>query len=63
MRDPQFRFSYIWGNITRAKFEGYEISGSYDAGLVFVQAAFNLYTNVKYCQANQPCTTLGIGTD
>ncbi len=63
MRDPELRFSYIWGNITKAKFEGYEISGSYDAGLVFVQAAFNLYTNVKYCQKGQVCTTLGVGTD
>lgn len=63
LRDPQFRFSYIWGNIEKAKFEGYEISGSYDAGLIFVQAAFNLYTNIKYCAAGQPCTGLGIGTD
>lgn len=41
----------VYANIDGAKFKGFEISASYDAGIFFADANFNRYTNVKYCYA------------
>ncbi|MGU3575410.1 TonB-dependent receptor domain-containing protein [Brucellaceae bacterium C25G] len=41
----------VYANIDGAKFKGFELSMSYDAGMFFADANFNRYTNVKYCFA------------
>jgi hemoglobin/transferrin/lactoferrin receptor protein len=63
LRDPQARFTYTWGNIEAARFQGVELSGSYDARRFFLQAALNVYTHIEYCAAQQPCTNRGFSTD
>ena len=43
----------VYANIDGAKFKGFEISMSYDAGMFFADANFNRYTNVEYCFATR----------
>ncbi len=40
---------YHWYNIDDAHFRGFEVSGSYDAGKFFLEAGFNKYIEVKFC--------------
>lgn len=47
---PEGFWLYQWGNIDKAKFQGYEISTSYDAGSFFVEAGFTSYTAVNFCR-------------
>lgn len=48
-RPPQAMQTYHWFNIDRADFSGFEISGSYDAGWLFVEGAFTKYISMEYC--------------
>ncbi len=43
---PMFTFD----NLDRASFSGIELSGSYDAGMVFMDAALTYYTDVQFCR-------------
>ena len=47
---------YFFNNIDRADFEGIELSGGYDAGLFFVEAAFTKYFDIKYCDNGKGCS-------
>ena len=38
-----------FSNIPEAKFEGFEISASYDVGFLFASVGFNYFTDVAYC--------------
>ena len=41
---------YKWGNISKAKFKGYEFSAFYDAQIVFLEAGLTTYTDVTFCR-------------
>jgi hemoglobin/transferrin/lactoferrin receptor protein len=49
-------FYYTWTNIPRAKFVGYELSGSYDAGKFFIEANFTKYTDIQFCGEGGVCS-------
>jgi hemoglobin/transferrin/lactoferrin receptor protein len=59
--------NYTWINIDHAEFDGYEISGSYDAGYFFVQAGFTKYDKAQFCQnewwSGNMCNANGVGQD
>lgn len=54
-RIPENPSYYTWTNIPRAKFVGYELSGSYDAGKYFVEASFTRYTDIQFCGEDGVC--------
>ncbi|QJP15883.1 TonB-dependent receptor [Starkeya sp. ORNL1] len=54
-RIPDNPSYYTWTNIPRAKFVGYELSGSYDAGKFFVEASFTRYTDIQFCGEGGVC--------
>lgn len=56
--DPASTYPYQWTNIDRADYRGYEISGAYDAGGWFVEAALTRYNSIEYCYNGQ-CGTPG----
>ena len=56
--DPATAYPYQWTNIDRADYRGYEISGAYDAGAWFVEAALTRYNSIEYCYDGQ-CGTPG----
>ena len=58
----------VFGNIPSAHFNGFEISGSYDAGMFFVEGNYNYYTDVTFCNPganfrNIPCADFTSGAD
>lgn len=58
----------VFGNIPSAHFDGIELSGSYDAGRVFIEGNYNYYTNVDFCNPkgnfrNVPCADFTSGAD
>ncbi|MDA9405164.1 hypothetical protein XH79_41365 [Bradyrhizobium sp. CCBAU 45389] len=46
---------YEWYNIDSANYRGFEISGGYDAGPLFVEGAFTKYTKIEYCVTAGHC--------
>ena len=50
---------YCWTNIDGANFTGFELSGTYDAGLWFLEGSFTKYRSVEYCVEGSPCFTPG----
>jgi hemoglobin/transferrin/lactoferrin receptor protein len=59
--------TYTWINIDEAEFDGFEVSGSYDAGYFFVQAGFTKYDKAQFCQnawwTGNVCNSNGVGDD
>ena len=53
---------YKWENMDSATFRGYELSGSYDAGMFFFDGAFTKYTKIEYCTPTGVCAPPMIGT-
>ncbi|MGX9425465.1 MULTISPECIES: TonB-dependent receptor [Bradyrhizobium] len=52
---------YHFVNIDHANYKGFELSGSYDAGVWFTEAAFTKYLTIEYCPAGGRCYTPGSG--
>ncbi len=48
---------YMWTNMDKATYKGYEISGGYDARTFFFEGAFTKYTKIEYCLPSGLCTT------
>lgn len=46
---------YEWQNLDSANYRGFEISGGYDAGSVFLEGAFTKYTKIEYCPTPSTC--------
>lgn len=46
---------YQWYNIHGANFRGFEISGGYDAGSLFLEGNFTKYTKIEYCETASTC--------
>lgn len=46
---PGYQTPYHWGNIDQANFRGFELSGAYDSGIWFVEAALTRYNSIEYC--------------
>lgn len=52
----QYTPNYFWTlvspkNIDYARFAGFEVSGSYDLGTIFVDGNINYYSDVRFCDA------------
>ncbi|KWT69058.1 hypothetical protein APY04_1664 [Hyphomicrobium sulfonivorans] len=46
----------LWfANAKTAEFDGFEVSGSYDAGIVFADVALTRYTKIAYCISDAKC--------
>lgn len=54
-------YPYHWSNIDQAKFRGFEISGSYDSGIWFAEAALTRYNSIEYCDGGI-CAERGSGS-
>jgi hemoglobin/transferrin/lactoferrin receptor protein len=50
-------------NLARAMFTGIELSGSYDAGMFFSQAAFTYYTDFEFCRTLATCAAASVAND
>lgn len=48
--DPEGFWRYQWGNIDKAKFNGYEFSASYDSSAFFASAGLTLYSEATFCR-------------
>lgn len=46
---------YHFTNLDSATYEGFEISGSYDAGTFFLEGSFTHYLTVEYCPVGGTC--------
>jgi len=46
---------YVFSNIDRATYQGFELSGGYDARKFFFEGAFTKYTKIEYCVPNGQC--------
>ena len=53
---------YHWGNIDSATYQGFELSGGYDARRFFVEGAFTKYTKIEYCRTADTCAPPAMGT-
>ena len=53
---------YQFTNIDGAKYQGFELSGSYDTGSWFVEGSVTKYRNVEYCGAGFSCMVPGSPT-
>ena len=56
------RRPYQWTNLDHANYEGFELSGSYDAGAWFLDGSYNRYFTIEYCPAGLPCYTPKLGS-
>lgn len=54
---------YRWANIDHATYQGYELSGGYDAGLFFFEGAYTKYKKLEYCITANDCIRDGISND
>ena len=48
-------FVFTFHNLETAKFEGIEVSGGYDAGIFFSEAALTYYTDFEFCRTASTC--------
>ena len=55
------RQPYHWTNIEGADYKGFELSGRYDTGTWFVEAAYTRYDSIEYCNGGV-CATPGNST-
>lgn len=53
---------FTFDNLDRVTFRGFELSGSYDSGSVFVEGALNYYTDVEFCR-DSSCGTGTVESD
>ncbi|KWT65810.1 hypothetical protein APY04_2657 [Hyphomicrobium sulfonivorans] len=56
-------FNYTRANIERASFNGVEIAGGYDAGMVFVNGGFTYYTDIEFCASGVACVANSLVDD
>jgi hemoglobin/transferrin/lactoferrin receptor protein len=50
-------------NLDSAMFKGFEFSGSYDAGVLFAEAAVTYYTGFEFCETQSSCMSGAIDND
>ncbi len=55
-------YVFTFDNLDRAMFSGIELSGSYDAGVVFGDLALSYYTDYEFCR-DQVCGGTTVNTD
>lgn len=53
---------YYWDNIDSAVYQGFELSGGYDAREFFVEGSFTKYTKIEYCPTSATCGPPSLGT-
>jgi hemoglobin/transferrin/lactoferrin receptor protein len=53
---------YYWDNIDSVLYQGFELSGGYDARTFFVEGAFTKYTKIEYCPTSDTCGPPAFGT-
>ena len=59
---PSNANQYHWDNIDSAVYQGFELSGGYDARMFFVEGAFTKYTKIEYCPTSDTCGPPSLGT-
>ena len=54
---------YSVANLDTAMFKGFELSGSYDVGFFFGEAAITYYTDFEFCRTKATCASATLAND